>query len=108
MIKLNKKPSHCNLDSRIGGKQCYIQEAEGSVASVLQRFFPMTFVLSRWEQTNAGIPVVIKPVFGKSEKIVGVGNMTNILGRDAGSKDSLQPIKILEFGIQLCFATPPT
>ena len=67
----------------------------------------MTFVLSRWEQTNAGIPVVIKPVFGKSEKIVGVGNMTNILGRDAGSKDSLQPIKILEFGIQLCFATPP-
>ena len=30
------------------------------------------------EQSNAGIPVVIKPV-PKSEKIVGVGNMTNIL-----------------------------
>ena len=47
--------------------------------SVLQRFFSMTFVFVKMEQSNAGIPVnVIKPV-PKSEKIVGVGNMTNIL-----------------------------
>ena len=39
----------------------------------------MTFVFVKMEQSNAGIPVnVIKPV-PKSEKIVGVGNMTNIL-----------------------------
>ena len=36
------------------------------------------FVKMGAEQSNAGIPVVIKPV-PKSEKIVGVGNMTNIL-----------------------------
>ena len=47
--------------------------------SVLQRFFSMTFVFVKMEQSNAGIPVnVIKPV-PKSEKIVGAGNMTNIL-----------------------------
>ena len=88
--------------------------------SVLQRFFSMTFVFVKMEQSNAGIPVnVIKPV-PKSEKIVGVGNMTNILddmivewkGGDAllsGSKDSsdrrLQSIKISEFGSSCAFAT---
>ena len=80
----------------------------------------MTFVFVKMEQSNAGIPVnVIKPV-PKSEKIVGVGNMTNILddmivewkGGDAllsGSKDSsdrrLQSIKISEFGSSCAFAT---
>ena len=43
----------------------------GESVGVLQRFFPMTFVLSRWRRSNAGIPsALIKPV-SKSEKIVG-------------------------------------
>ena len=56
------------------------EEAGETVAPASFNGFPddFCFVKMGAEQSNAGIPVVIKPV-PKSEKIVGVGNMTNIL-----------------------------
>ena len=98
ILKLALRVKQSSSTSRRSRRNC--------CSSVLQRF-------SRWllfcqDGSGAGIPVVIKPV-PKSEKIVGVGNMTNILeglGRiivrgARGAKDSLRPIKILEFWIQL-------
>ena len=68
----------CNIHSKpnlgvfpLGFINQRLSHLTGESVGVLQRFFPMTFVLSRWRRSNAGIPsALIKPV-SKSEKIVG-------------------------------------